>query len=285
MSAEQQPTAQPSPTSPSEQPPTTVPSGFPAGASVGREDRRGRLAARANQNWWDSDAARYVSEHAHYLDGFYWCPEMLSEKDARLLGNAAGKRILEVGCGQAACSAWLANELAGTGATVVGFDISRGMLGYAPPSEAVLLQADAQALPFRDNAFDIAFSAFGALPFVPDVQAVMADIHRVLVPGGRWVFSVTHPMRWVFPDDPTALTASYSYFDTEYVETSESGEILYAEYHRTFGEWIRTIRDSGFELLDVLEPTWPDDLTETWGQWSPQRGALFPGTAIFCCQA
>jgi hypothetical protein len=44
---------------------------------------------------------------------------------------------------------------------------------------------------------------------------------------------------------------------------------------------VRALTGSGLTLVDLVEPEWPDDLTEVWGQWSPLRGALFPGTAIF----
>ena len=84
-----------------------------------------------------------------------------------------------------------------------------------------LVQADAQHLPFRDAVFDIAFTAFGAIPFVEDSAAVHRAVARVLRPGGRWVFATTHPIRWSFPDDPgpAGLTATMSYFDrTPYVE-------------------------------------------------------------------
>jgi hypothetical protein len=45
---------------------------------------------------------------------------------------------------------------------------------------------------------------------------------------------------------------------------------------------VRELVAAGLVLDDLIEPEWPSDLTQTWGQWSPLRGALFPGTAIFC---
>ena len=58
----------------------------------------------------------------------------------------------------------------------------------------------------------------------------------------------------------------------------------YVEHHRTMGDRIREIVGAGLTLLDVLEPEWPEDFTGTWGQWSPLRGEIFPGTAIFVTQ-
>lgn len=240
-------------------------------------------AARANRAHWDADAARYHDDHEAYLSGFHWSPEMVNEAEVRLLGDVSEATVLELGCGSASCSNWLTEDGVGF---AVGFDISRRMLaaaGEVDPTQLGLLQANVEALPFRDDAFDVVFSAFGGLPFVPDVAAVLQDVARVLRPGGRLVFSVNHPMRWIFPDDPgpVGLLANIPYFEREYLEYDENDELVYAEYHRTFGDWIAALVGAGFHLEQVIEPEWPEELTETWGQWSPLRGRIFPGTAIF----
>ena len=72
----------------------------------------------------------------------------------------------------------------------------------------------------------------------------MREVFRVLRPGGRWVFSVTHPMRWIFLDDPGegGLVAVHSYFDRRpYVEYDETGAPTYVEHHRTLGDRIREL--------------------------------------------
>ncbi|MDO5668956.1 MAG: class I SAM-dependent methyltransferase [Corynebacterium sp.] len=237
-------------------------------------------AARANRSWWDLDAADYHDRHASYLDGFHWCPEMLAESEARLLGDVSGLTVLEIGCGSAPCASWLARH---SSAFVTGFDLSPAMLAHAD-GRVPLTQADAQALPYRDDSFDVAFSVFGALPFVPDITAVLIDVARVLRPGGRLVFSVNHPMRWIFPDDPQAFEAQISYFEREYVEHDANGTVTYAEFHRTLGDWVRALDTAGFHLVDLIEPEWPEHLKQNWGQWSPERGRIFPGTAIFVAQ-
>jgi hypothetical protein len=108
----------------------------------------------------------------------------------------------------------------------------------------------------------------------------------VLRPGGRWVFAVNHPMRWMFSDDPgpDGLTVVQSYFDrAPYVEVDRDGRPGYVEHHRTLGDRVRDVVAAGLNLEDLIEPEWPEGLTDTWGQWSPLRGELFPGTAILCC--
>ncbi len=247
----------------------------------------------ANRSWWDSDAEEYHARHPEYLGAgtahgeFYWCPEMLHESTERLLGSAGdleGKSILELGCGSAPCARWLAHDA--PGAFVTGFDISMGMLKHAGTAHnAHLIHADAAQLPYLDNSFDIAFSVFGAVPFIEDSAALMKDIARVIRPGGKFIFSITHPMRWIFLDDPgpAGLTAVTSYFDEGgYIEEDEhTGQLIYAEQHRTMGARITELIDAGFTLNRLIEPSWPEEMTQTWGQWSPLRGQLFPGTAIF----
>lgn len=247
-------------------------------------------ATAANLAWWDADADDYHATHGEFLGeaDFVWCPEGLREADAQLLGDVAGADVLEVGCGSAPSARWLA----GQGARVVAFDLSGGMLDYAVAANRhtdihpALLQASAESIPLADACFDIACSAFGAVPFVASIDAVFSEVARVLRPGGAWVFSVSHPMRWIFPDDPgpTGLTVTQSYFDrTPYAEVDASGTATYVEYHHTLGDYVRALAAAGFRLVDLVEPEWPEGHTRIWGQWSPLRGQLFPGTAIFRC--
>lgn len=242
----------------------------------------------ASRGWWDGDADNYQDEHGDFLGetDFVWCPEGLREADAHLLGDVRHKRILELGCGAAAAGRWLMTQ----GAEVIGLDLSAGMLRHASlqnHSSGVplpLVQADAANLPFGPESFDIVCTAFGAVPFIEDSARVMREVHRVLKPGGRWVFSATHPIRWIFLDDPTehGLVAVHSYFDRRpYVEHDERGVATYVEHHRTLGDRLRELIGAGFTIVDLIEPEWPEQHDRTWGQWSPLRGRLFPGTAIF----
>lgn len=263
-----------------------------------RTDRKGAAVSRTAgyqalppegvpHRWWDTHAGEYLAEHGDTLgtDDFLWCPEGLYERDAHLLGPLAGRDVLEVGAGAAQCSRWCAAQ----GARVVATDVAAGMLGEASRLNArsatpvPLVLADARALPFADATFDVVFTAFGALPFVPDADRVHREAARVLRPGGLWVCSVSHPIRWAFPDDPSerGLTAVRSYFDrTPYVETDDVGRVEYAEHHRTVADHVADVVGAGLVLDGLVEPEWPEGRTEVWGGWGPVRGALLPGTLI-----
>jgi ubiquinone/menaquinone biosynthesis C-methylase UbiE len=246
----------------------------------------------AARTWWDHEADAYQREHAEFLGDadFVWGPEGAREAEVHALGPVAGGRVLEIGCGAAQCSRWLAAR----GTPAVAVDLSFRQLQHSQRLDAEtqlrvpVAQADALALPFADAAFDAAFASYGAVQFAADVHRLFAEVARVVRPGGRWAFSVTHPVRWAFPDDPgqAGLTATRSYFDRRaYVEQDDDGRAAYVEHHRTLGDLVRALTDTGWTLRDLIEPEWPPTNDQTWGGWSPLRGRALPGTALFVCSS
>ncbi|KQP67193.1 SAM-dependent methyltransferase [Nocardioides sp. Leaf285] len=253
---------------------------------VGEEESR-----RANGPDWDRYADDYQATHGEFLGdaGFVWGPEGLTEAEVGVLGPVAGRDVLEVGSGAGQCSRWVRDQ----GGRSFGVDLSYRQLqhsrridegtGVVVPS----VQATATHLPFADASFDAVFSSFGALQFVRDLDRAVAETARVLRPGGRFAFSITHPTRWMFPDDPgeAGLVASQSYWDrTPYVEVDDaSGEVSYVEHHRTLGDWVGVLAGHGFAIVRLVEPEWPEHHDRVWGGWSATRGRWTPGTAIFAC--
>ena len=246
----------------------------------------------ANRRDWDAYADEYQSTHGEFLGdvGFIWGPEGIPESELRILGDVADKHVLEVGCGAAQCCRWLVTQ----GATAVGLDLAHRQLQHAVRiNDATgitvpVVEGTATHLPFGGATFDVVFSSFGALQFVADIEQAVAEVARVLRPGGRFAFSITHPTRWMFPDDPTpaGLLASQSYWDrTPYVEVDDATEqVSYVEHHRTIGDWVRLLAEHGFRLLDIAEPQWPEGHDRVWGGWSEARGVLTPGTAIYVAE-
>lgn len=246
---------------------------------------------RANRQWWDQESDSYYAEHGEFLGDtdLMWGPEGWSEDRLRVFGDPAALAdldVFEIGSGAAQGARWMSTRAA----TVVASDLSAGMLrraaalGERSGVRVPLVQCDGAVLPFADHCFDLVFTAYGVVPFVPDSQAVMDEAARVLRPGGRFVFATTHPIRWAFPDEPgpEGLIADRPYFDrTPYVEVDEQGRALYAEHHRTMGDRVRELHTAGLALEDLIEPEWPEDNLQVWGGWSPTRGEILPGTAIF----
>lgn len=250
------------------------------------DETESRLANGAD---WDRYSDEYQATHGDFLGdiGFVWGPEGLTEEAAGALGPVAGKDVLEVGSGAGQCSRWVGAR----GGRPIGLDLSFRQLQHSRRIDLMSevpvpsLQGTATALPFADDSFDVVFSSFGALQFVSDLDVALAETARVLRPGGRFAFSITHPTRWMFPDDPSeaGLTASQSYWDrTPYVELdAETGTVAYVEHHRTLGDWIRLLHPAGFTLVDLIEPEWPEGHDRVWGGWSRVRGQYSPGTALF----
>lgn len=259
---------------------------------AGRGEAGRAETVTANRHWWDREADDYHAEHGPFLGdaGFVWGPEGWTEAELGLLGLADGQRVLEVGGGAGQCARWIRTTYA---AQVVSSDLSGGMLAVGRRIDASrgsvlpLVQADACALPFADSSFDTVFTSYGAVPFVADSALLLREAARVLRPGGRLVFATTHPVRWALPDvpGPDGLVVTYSYFDRQpYVERDADGRTTYVEHHRTLGDRVREVVAAGLVLEDVVEPEWPERNTQEWGGWSPTRGRLFPGTAIYVCR-
>lgn len=246
------------------------------------------VSRRANGPDWDRYADEYQATHGAFLGdaGFVWGPEGLTEDDAGVLGEVIGRDVLEVGSGAGQCSRWARAR----GARSIGLDLSLRQLqhsrrideetGVVVPS----VRGTATALPFGNDRFDVVFSSFGALQFVRDLDLAIGEVARVLRPGGRFAFSITHPTRWMFPDDPgdPGLLASQSYWDrTPYVEVDDAtGEVTYVEHHRTLGDWVALLSAAGFAVTTLLEPEWPPGHDRIWGGWSRVRGLITPGTAV-----
>lgn len=266
-------------------------SAWPAPAPVRAERREVNEdeSRRANGPDWDRYADEYQATHGTFLGdtGFVWGPEGITEAELGVLGPVTGKDVLELGSGACQCSRWVRSQ----GGRAIGLDLSHRQLQHSRRIDEVsglvvpAVQATATQLPFGDGRFDVVFCSFGALQFVSDIDIAVGEVARVLRRGGRFAFSITHPTRWMFPDDPgeEGLVASQSYWDrTPYVEVDDAtGETTYVEHHRTLGDWVSLLAGAGFRITDLVEPQWPEHHDRVWGGWSRTRGLLTPGTAIF----
>ncbi|PWD50790.1 SAM-dependent methyltransferase [Serinibacter arcticus] len=220
---------------------------------------------------YDDFAASYDAENqASLLNTFYNKPAILD-----LAGDVAGHRVLDVGCG----SGPIALALHERGALVTGLDGSPAMLAIARErlGEDVPLHVGdlAQPLPFDDDAFDDVVASL-VLHYLEDWGCPLAEIRRVLRPGGRFVVSINHPTVRVVthPDD--------GYFETyRYTETFEfdGRPAALTMWHRPLRDVLRAFTDAGFRILVVDEPAPSPD---TPAELLPPRIASGERSAFLC---
>jgi|SRR5215207_3798179 len=186
-------------------------------------------------------------------NAYYERPATLS-----LLGEVAGRRVLDAGCGPGV----YAEILADRGAEVVGFDASENMVGLATErlgGRAKFFRANLEEAWDRleDASFDLSLSAL-AMDYVRDWSGPLSEFRRVLRPGGRLMFSVEHPtstfVRHVYSGDG-------NYVETEAVGmewTGFLGKVWMPSYRRSLEAIVGAILSGGFELTGMVEPR-PDE--------------------------
>lgn len=228
--------------------------------------------------WWDEVAAGFQAD----IDlpvGVNWLG--FGDGDLELIGDVAGRDVVELGCGGGQCSVALADR----GADVVGVDLSTSQLDYARELaaehgvEVEFLQGDVTALPLADESVDVAFNAW-VFQWVPDLSAAAVEAHRVLRPGGRFVFSMPHPLYEVV--DPETHEVVESYFDAGRCvfdhEDTDADEVL---YRHTVSEVYGAVVGAGFDVERLREPgsSDPEDYEDgPWGVVQPDLMAKVPTT-------
>jgi SAM-dependent methyltransferase len=203
-------------------------------------------------NDYDIIAEAYAAENeASLANAYYERPAILA-----LAGDVAGRRILDAGCGSGPLSAALRDR----GAIVTGMDISAGMLELARQrlgDDARLQQADLKSpLPFPDNAFDDVMAAL-VLRYLEDWTAPLAELRRVLTPGGRLIVSVNHPSAIYFPGRlyPSGRKADYFATHSWTVPWTMGGQTAQMRFwHRPLHAMTDAFTAAGFRISVVSEP-------------------------------
>ncbi|WBC08688.1 methyltransferase domain-containing protein [Micromonospora sp. WMMA1947] len=200
---------------------------------------------------YDGFAERYAAENESSLfNAYYERPAMLG-----LAGEVRGRRILDAGCGVGP----LSEALAARGAVVTGFDASAAMVGLARKrlgGDATLLVADLAApLPLADGAFDDVIVSL-VLHYFADWTAPLAELRRVLRPGGRLLVSVNHPIGYevAFPDADYFAVASWS---EEYDFDGQRATLTY--WRRPLHAMTAAFTGAGFRLSVISEPPFSPD--------------------------
>jgi SAM-dependent methyltransferase len=189
-----------------------------------------------------------------------------------LLPDLSGKSVLCVGCG----SGEECQMILGRGAKkVVGIDTNPEFIKYANETypECEFLVMDAQKIEFETASFDFVYSSL-TMHYLPDWRDFLAKLKLILKPGGEFLFSTHHPLKWGSQSirskeynqflmgykklkDPKAKPNFEVYGDyLNYRPITEKlfGEMEITHYHRPISQMFQEITQSGFKILDLVEP-------------------------------
>ncbi len=235
-----------------------------------------------NRRLWDRLSDEYQDRHGAQLaasGGLAWGVWQLPEAELRVLGDVAGRRVLELGCGAGQWSIAL-HEL---GARVTGLDLSERQLEHArrlmaeAEVEFPLVHASAEATPFDADSFDIVFCDQGAMTFSDPLRAV-PEVARILAPGGLFAFSMNTPivdMAWPLDADAPSSELAHDYWDLHALEAPDEPTTFQLPY----GEWIRLFAESGFRVESLIElrpaadatSSYRDDVARDWARRWPME--------------
>ena len=211
---------------------------------------------RRNRAFWDADADDYQATHAHDLTGDRvraWGAFRIPESQLGVLGDVAGRDVLEYGCGAAQWSTALAHD----GAAPIGLDQSRAQLRHARRLQLEqevtfpLVAASGEATPFRDARFDLVLSDHGAMSFC-DPDASVPEVARLVRPGGRVVFCHTTAWLELTYDERRERQDRRLHADYFGMRRFDRGEGT-VDFQLPYGAWLRLFREHGLTVEDLVE--------------------------------
>jgi SAM-dependent methyltransferase len=215
---------------------------------------------------WDDYSDEYQAKHGDDLaasGGYAWGTTQIPESELRVLGDVAGREILEFGCGAAQWSIALAR----LGARPVGLDLSERQLQHArrlmaeAGVEFPLVHASAEAVPLPDASFDVVFCDHGAMTFA-DPYRTVPEVARLLRTGGLFAFSHHSPIEticWPLDAEEVGEQLALDYFGMHRIDVDDE-----VYFQLPYGEWIRLFRANGFAVEDLIEPQPGPDATSSY---------------------
>ncbi len=221
-----------------------------------------------NRAYWDEINAPLYAPHGRTswaTNDITWGIFGVPETELNALPDVDGRDVIELGCGTAYISAWLARR----GARVTGIDNSNEQLKTARALQVEhgldfsLIHGNAESVPLPDASFDLAVSEYGASIWA-DPHRWIPEAARLLRPGGDLVFLVNGTF-WVLTvpetdtEGPAAEQLLRPYFGMHRFEWPDEPGV---EFHLGYGDWIRLLRSSDFEVLDLIEIQAPPGAAE-----------------------
>jgi SAM-dependent methyltransferase len=185
------------------------------------------------------------------------------ESELGVLGDVNGLDVVELGCGTAYFSAWLAKR----GARPVGVDPTPAQLATAREMqrefglEFPLIEAIAEDVPLPDTSFDLALSEYGASIWA-DPYRWIPEAARLLRPGGRLVFLRNSTLVILCQKHDTAdVCLQRPQRGLNRLEWDDTDEV---EFHPPHGDLIALLRESAFEIDRLIELYAPEDAQTHW---------------------
>jgi 2-polyprenyl-3-methyl-5-hydroxy-6-metoxy-1,4-benzoquinol methylase len=175
----------------------------------------------------------------------------------RACGEVAGKRVLDVGCGEGRMCRWFASQ----SAIPTGLDPTPELLAEARAQhpEGEYVQAGAEKMPFEDASFDVVLT-YLTLIDIEDYGEAIREMARVLRPGGRLVianlnsFATTRPRAWYSNEQGEKIhLAVEDYYEERAMLLSWAGVSIY-NWHRPFESYMQALLGAGLSLLSFEEP-------------------------------
>lgn len=216
-----------------------------------------------NRTSWNQRLETHLQSDFYDVASFLEGKSSLNSIELALLGDVAGKKILHLQChfGQDSISL---NRL---GAEVVGIDLSDQSIRKAQElaeqckSSARFICCDLYDLPKHLNEeFDLVFTSYGTISWLPDLTKWANIIHHFLKPGGKFVFVEFHPVVWMFDDDMKSV--AYHYANKEPIIETEEGSYAdrqadfktqYVCWNHGLSEVISALQNNQLNLVDFQE--------------------------------
>jgi SAM-dependent methyltransferase len=211
--------------------------------------------------------AQNIYDNPDFFSGYSQLPRQVLGLDGApewpairaLLPDLKGKRVVDLGRGFGWASRWMREQGA---ASVLGLDLSQSMIERARSKTAdTAIEyriADLETLELPEKAFDLAYSAL-TFHCIEDFGRLVRVIHRALVPGGRFVFTIEHPVfmaaerpQWI-SDDGGRKTWPVNGYSVEGERRTDWFAKGVLKYHRTLGTTLNALIDTGFEIRRVEE--------------------------------
>lgn len=193
------------------------------------------------------------------------------------LPDLHGLRVVDLGCGYGWFCRWAHKQGA---ARTLGIDVSEKMLtrarAVAPDAGITYARADMEKLELPEASFDIAYSSL-ALHYIEDLAGLFARVHRALVPGGRLIFSIEHPI-FMAPTYPGWLVGADGRetwpLDSYLAEGPRTTDWLakgVIKQHRTMGSTLNLLIRLGFAISHVEEWGPTDEQIKAKPEWARER--------------